>query len=103
MRVLIGDIDASGDAVPNILIGEGSFTVAAPNPGLRIAGGDLVQTNEADIIVAVSGSTTPGFDTLVSQNNVKSDGTDQPTQSIDETFINEDGDEITVETDEETI
>ncbi len=103
VRVLIGDIDASGDAVPNILFGEGSFTVAASNPGLRIAGGDLIQTNEADIVVAESGSTTPGFDTLISQNNVKSDGTEQATQSIDETFVNEDGDEITVTIDEETI
>ncbi len=103
VRVLIGDIDASGDAVPNILFGDGSFTVAASNPGLRIAGGDLIQTNEADIVVAESGSTTPGFDTLISQNNVKSDGTEQATQSIDETFVNEDGDEITVIIDEETI
>ena len=103
VRVLIGDIDASGDAVPNILFGENSFTVTASNPGLRIAGGDLVQTNGASIIVAESGSTTTGFDTLISQNNVKSDGTEQPTQSIDETFANEDGDEITVEIDEETI
>lgn len=103
VRVLIGDIDASGDAVPNILFGEGSFTVPASNPGLRIPGGDLVQTNEADIVVAESGSTTPGFDTLISQDNVKSDGTEQVTQSIDETFVNEDDNEITVTINEETI
>ncbi len=67
------------------------------------AGGDLIQTNEADIVVAESGSTTLGFNTLVSQNNVKSDGTEQATQSIDEIFVNEGGDEITVTTDKETI
>ena len=67
------------------------------------AGGDLIQTNEADIVVAESGSTPLGFNTLVSQNNVKLDGTEQATQSIDEIFVNEGGDEITVTTDEETI
>ena len=39
-RVLIGDIDASGDSVPYLLFGEDSFTVPAPNPGMRITGGD---------------------------------------------------------------
>ncbi len=103
VRLTIGDIDADGDAVPHLLFGEGSFTVAAGNPGLRITGGDLLQTNGAAVVVAESGSTTTGFDTLITQNNFKSDNTPQPTLSIDATFANEDGDAIEVTTEELTI
>ncbi len=103
VRLTIGDIDASGDAVPHILFGSGSFTVPAGNPGLRITGGDLLQTNGAAVVVAESGSTTTGFDTLITQNNFKSDNTPQPTLSIDATFANEDGDAIEVATEEITI
>ena len=103
VRITVGDIDADGDAVPHLLFGDGSFTVAAGNPGLRITGGDLSQTNGASVVVAESGSTTTGFETLITQNNFKSDNTPQPTQSIAATFANEDGDDITVEVDEVTI
>ncbi len=103
VRLTVGDIDADGDAVPHLLFGEGSFTVPAGNPGLRITGGDLLQTNGAAVVVAESGSTTTGFDTLITQNNFKSDNTPQPTLSIDATFANEDGDVISVEIDEITI
>ena len=91
------------DAVPHLLFGEGSFTVPAGNPGLRITGGDLLQTNGASIVVAESGSTTRGFDRLITQNNFKSDETPQPTLSIDATFANEDNEVIAVEVDEVTI
>ncbi len=103
VRLTVGDIDASGDAVPHLLFGSGSFTVPAGNPGLRITGGDLLQTNGAAVVVAESGSTTTGFDTLITQNNFKSDNTPQPTLSIDATFANEDGDAIEVATEELTI
>ncbi len=103
VRLTVGDIDASGDAVPHLLFGSGSFTVPAGNPGLRITGGDLLQTNGAAVVVAESGSTTTGFDTLITQNNFKSDNTPQPTLSIDATFANEDGDAIEVVTEEITI
>ena len=103
VRLTVGDIDADGDAVPHILFGDGSFTVPAGNPGLRITGGDLLQTNGAAIVVAESGSTTTGFETLITQNNFKSDETPQPTLSIDASFANEDGDEVTVAVDELTI
>ncbi len=104
VRLTVGDIDADGDAVPHLLFGEGSFTIPAGNPGLRITGGDLAQTNGASIVVAESGSTTTGFDeTFISQNNFKSDNTPQPTQSIDATFANEDGDDIIVTVDEMVI
>ena len=91
VRLTVGDVDADGDAVPHLLFGEGSFTVPAGNPGLRITGGDLKQTNSASIVIAESRSTTPGFETLISQNNFKSDETPQPTQSIKATFVNEAG------------
>ena len=103
VRLTVGDIDADGDAVPHLLFGEGSFTIPAGNPGLRITGGDLAQTNGAAVVVAESGSTTTGFDTLITQNNFKSDNTPQPTQSINATFANENGDDIAVTTEEVTI
>ena len=103
VRLTVGDIDASDDAVPHLLFGTGSFTVAAGNPGLRITGGDLEQTNGASVVVAPSGSTTPGFDTLITQNNFKSDNTPQPTRSINATFVNEDSQEISVTVEELTI
>ena len=103
VRMTLGDIDASGDAQPYLLFGEGSFTVQAPNTGLRITGGDLSQNNGNAIIVAPNGSTTPGFDTLISQNNFKSDGTPQPTQSIGTTFESADGTNIPVTIEEITI
>ena len=103
VRLTVGDIDADGDAVPHLLFGDESFTVPAGNPGLRITGGDLAQTNSASVVVAESGSTTTGFETLITQNNFKSDNTPQPTLSIDATFANEDGDEISVTVDEVTI
>ena len=103
VRLTVGDIDADGYAVPYLLLGENSFTVPAGNPGLRITGGDMKQTNNASIVVAESESTTPGFETLISQNNFKSDGTPQPSQSIDATFVNEDRLAIPVTVDNLTI
>ena len=103
VRLTVGDIDASGDAIPHLLFGEGSFTVPAGNPGLRITGGDLTQSNGASIVVAESSSTTPGFNNLIAQNNFKSDITPQPTQSINATFSNEDGQSISVIVKEVTI
>jgi len=100
VRLTVGDIDASGDAVPHLLFGSGSFTVAAGNPGLRITGGDLLQTNGAAVVVAAKEEQQPS---LISQNNFKSDHTPQPTLSIAATFVNEDGDPITVTTEELTI
>jgi len=104
VRVLIGDIDASGDAVPYLWFGEGSFTVAAPNPGMRITGGDLRQTNSVSIVVAGMSSQLRGFETLIIQNNVKSDGTAQPTkQVINATFVNENGAAISFPIEKTTI
>ncbi len=103
VRITIGDISASGGAVPYLMFGSGSFTLPAGNSGLRITGGDLVQANGASIVVAESGSTTPGFETLIMQNNVKSDSTPQPTQSNGASFINEDNAAINVTVDEITI
>jgi hypothetical protein len=103
VRVLIGDIEAGNDAVPYLLFGEDSFTTEAPNAGLRIAGGDLQQNNGASIIVAPGDSTNPGFEMMTSQNNFKSDGELQPTQSINATFINEMEATVAVTTEEVTI
>jgi len=44
-----------------------------------------------------------GFETMITQNNFKSDNTPQPTQSINATFSNEDGQGISVTVEEVTI
>lgn len=93
-QILVGDIDTSNEANPFLLFGKGSFFDPSTNPGMRITGGDLLQSNGKSIIVASSGEEDAGFSTLVAQNNFKSDGTSQPTQNINTTFINEDGDNI---------
>ncbi len=80
VRLTIGDIDASGSATPYLLFGKGSFTVAANNSGLRITGGDLYQSNGASI-VAISEANK-----MVSQSNVKSDGTSLNAKSIRGSF-----------------
>lgn len=103
VRLTIGDINAFDDAIPHLLFGEGSFNVPAGNSGLRITGGDLLQSNNAPVVIAESESTTPGFETLIFQNNFKSDNTPQPTQSNAAIFVNEDGVEITKPVDEISI
>ncbi len=103
VRLTVGDIDASENAVPHLFFGTGSFTQATGNSGLRITGGDLAQTNGVSIVVAESGTITPGFETLITQNNFKSDNTPQPTQSINATFVNADGEEVIVLVEEITI
>ena len=97
VRVLIGDIDARRNATPYLFFHGKSFWVEAPNSGLRITGGDLRQTNVAPIVVP---SHNQGFDTLISQNNVKSDGTEQPAQRIKASFSNEDGRKIFITVEE---
>ena len=100
VRVLIRDIDARRNATPYLSSLAGSFTVATPNSGLRITGGDLAQTNRSPVIV--NGS-SPGFDTLISQNNVKSDGTEQPAQRIKTSFYDEYGRKFPVTVEKVTI
>ena len=91
-QILVGDIDADAEAVPYLLFADESFFAPSNNPGMRITGGDLSQSNGKSIIVASGGSENAGFSTLIAQNNFKSDGTPQPTQDINATFINENGD-----------
>ena len=94
VRLTVGDIDALGNAVPYLIIGADSFKIRAANPGLRVTGGDLQQSNGVPIIVAPGSSIVSGFETLISQNNFKSDNTSQPTQNISASFINEDGEDV---------
>ena len=73
-RVTFGDIDASDDAVPYLLFDEGAFDdKEGHGPGPMIAGGDLVQTNGAPIVVALPGQKTPSFEGLPTTENFKSD------------------------------
>ena len=80
VRLIIGDISASGDATPYLLFGEGSFTTLAANSGLHITGGDLYQSNRAQI-VAISEA-----ENLVFQANVMSDGRELRAQTMRGSF-----------------
>lgn len=103
-RLTVGDIDASDLATPHLLFAPGSFTVNVENSGMRITGGDLVQSNGLQaILVAEDDLTVPGFTTLIAQNNFKSDETPQPTQNINVAFANEDGITIAIPIVETTI
>jgi hypothetical protein len=86
LRAIIGDIDASGDAVPHLILGEGS-TLTQYDGALIIAGGDLLQSNESNVIVALGADDT-GFSSIISQDNFKSDSTNIPAASIQATFEN---------------
>ena len=80
VRLVVGDIDASGSAVPVLLFSEDSFTSTADNSGLTIAGGDLLQSN-GKLIRAIS-----EVNRLSSSNNIKSDGTEIPAKTIRGSF-----------------
>ncbi len=69
VRLTFGDIDTDGDAVPLLLFSESSFTAAASNPGLRIPVVTCCRQMMPAVVVAESRSTTPGFETLITQNN----------------------------------
>jgi hypothetical protein len=86
LRAIIGDIDASGDAVPHLILGEGSSLIQYDG-ALIIAGGDLLQSNEANVLVALGADDT-GFSSIISQDNFKSDSTNIPAASIQATFEN---------------
>jgi len=97
-RVTFGDIDASGDAVPYLLFDEGAFEEGV-GPGPMVAGGDLVQTNGAPIVVALPGQKTPSFEGLPTTENFKSDSTYlakiKPEILVTANFATEDGEKIT--------
>ena len=93
-RAIIGDVDARGSSVPMLIFGQGS---RFENDGgaLLIAGGDLVQSNGENVVVAFTGN-NGGFNTIRSQPNVKSDGTLQSAKLIRATFSNLSGQIISV-------
>ncbi len=97
VRLTIGDINPRNGGVAHILFGSGSFTVPAANSGVRITGGVLGQYSGTLIVVAESGSLTPGFDTLITKDNFKSDGSYQPKQKINAVFINENATRIPID------
>ena len=99
-RVTFGDIDASDDAVPYLLFDEDAFDdEEGQGPGPMVAGGDLVQTNGAPIVVALPGQKTPSFEGLPTTENFKSDSTYlakiKPEILVTANFATEDGEKIT--------
>ncbi len=94
VRAIIGDIDASGDAVPHLILGEGSELIQYDG-ALVIAGGNLLQSNEANVIVTVSGDDA-GFSSIISQDNFKSDSTNIQAANIQAVFENTFGENISL-------
>ncbi len=99
-RVIINDIDAQDNATPFLLLDESS-SISDPlgsEKSIRIAGGDLSQTNGKAIIIAPDSSSVAGFINIISQNNFKADGTPQPPLTISATFTNTQDTPISVTT-----
>ena len=98
-RVTFGDIDASDDAVPYLLFDENAFDNDEAGPGPMVAGGDLVQTNGAAIVVRSPGQVNPSFTGLPTLANYKSDDTHlkkvRPDELVKAKFKIEDGEDIT--------
>ena len=98
-RVTFGDIDASDDAVPYLLFDENAFDNDEAGPGPMVAGGDLVQTNGASIVVRSPGQVNPSFTGLPTLANYKSDDTHlkkvRPDELVKAKFKIEDGEDIT--------
>ncbi len=97
-RVIINDIDAQGSATPFLLLDESS-PIADPlgsQKSVRIAGGDLSQSNGRAIIVAPISSSNAGFTNIISQNNFKADGTPLSPQTISATLTNSQSEPIIV-------
>jgi len=95
-QLTVMDIDASGSAVPHLLVGQGSallnedellVQLGVPEGALGLAAGDLQQTNSAGIRVADTESTA-GFGSYQTRENFKSDGTELPAVPLVGTFEN---------------
>ena len=79
-RVIIGDIDARETAFPVL-----SFHPGSQFGQLIVAGGDLVQTNETAINLN-SNSVGPGFSSIITQANFRSNGSPMLAATIDAQF-----------------
>lgn len=79
-RVIIGDIDAKETAFPVL-----SFDPGSQFGQLIVAGGDLVQTNETAINLN-SNSSGPGFSSIITQANFRSNGNPMLAATIDAQF-----------------
>ncbi len=79
-RVIIGDIDAKETAFPVL-----SFDPGSQFGQLIVAGGDLVQTNETAINLN-SNSVGPGFSSIITQANFRSNGSPMLAATIDAQF-----------------
>ena len=79
--MIIGDIDARGEAYPVLIIGYSPL--ASSSGAVLVSGGDLSQSNGRSIIVADS---SPGFQSIRSIGGVRSDGIELPARVISAPF-----------------
>ncbi len=80
--VAIGDIDARDDAIPLII-----FHSESEFGQLVITGGDMRQTNDYPVFLSVIGS-APGFQSIKTQDGIRSSGTLVPERPIEARFQN---------------
>jgi len=78
--VAIGDIDAKGEAIPMII-----FHPESEFGQLVITGGDMRQTNDSAVFISLDGS-APGFQSIKSQDGIRSNGTLVPGEAIEARF-----------------
>ena len=80
--VAIGDIDAKGEAIPIII-----FDPESEFSQLVITGGDMRQSNDFPVFLSVNGS-APGFQSIKTQDGIRSSGTLVPEKLIEARFQN---------------
>ena len=80
--MIIGDIDARGEAYPGLMIGAAS-PLTESSGAVKISGGDLSQSNGRSIMV---GDYSPGFQSIRSIDGVRSDGFGLPARVISAPF-----------------
>lgn len=88
-RVVIGDIDARGTAIPYLRIGYNSY-LATDEGKIIVAGGNLEQSNGQSIIASLP-SRQQGFRDLIPSAGIKTDWTWLPAAEIQEEFVDEAG------------
>ena len=79
--MIIGDIDARGEASPVLIIGYSPL--ASSSGAVLVSGGDLSQSNGSSIGV---GDNSPGFQSIRSIDGTRSDGIGLPARVISAPF-----------------
>ena len=96
-RMVLLDMDASGSAIPKLQIGANS-PLSKDGGKMLLVGGDLVQSNGADINVVEGTGTSAGFQSIELGANIDAHGNDLPAVANlnGVNFVNGNGAAVTV-------